>query len=101
MSSKDKENSSAAAAASDRRPSATSVAGSNGSGGGGGGGQKGGGGLEAHQYVGPYRLEKTLGKGQTGKAAKEIFKEILSDIWGLLGISLGTFWGIHFPLGLI
>ena len=21
---------------------------------------------EAHQYVGPYRLEKTLGKGQTG-----------------------------------
>ena len=23
--------------------------------------------MEAHQYVGPYRLEKTLGKGQTGK----------------------------------
>lgn len=22
---------------------------------------------EAHQYVGPYRLERTLGKGQTGK----------------------------------
>ena len=22
-----------------------------------------------HQYVGPYRLEKTLGKGQTGKSA--------------------------------
>lgn len=22
---------------------------------------------EVHQYVGPYRLEKTLGKGQTGK----------------------------------
>ena len=22
---------------------------------------------EAHNYVGPYRLEKTLGKGQTGK----------------------------------
>lgn len=22
---------------------------------------------EIHQYVGPYRLEKTLGKGQTGK----------------------------------
>lgn len=22
---------------------------------------------ESHQYVGPYRLEKTLGKGQTGK----------------------------------
>ena len=26
-----------------------------------------GGSSEAHQYVGPYRLEKTLGKGQTGK----------------------------------
>ena len=25
---------------------------------------------EAHQYVGPYRLEKTLGKGQTGKRQK-------------------------------
>lgn len=23
--------------------------------------------VESHQYVGPYRLEKTLGKGQTGK----------------------------------
>ena len=23
--------------------------------------------IENHQYVGPYRLEKTLGKGQTGK----------------------------------
>lgn len=23
-----------------------------------------------HQYVGPYRLEKTLGKGQTGKCAR-------------------------------
>ena len=42
---------------------------------GGGGGGTGGGGVtgalpptsEAHQYVGPYRLEKTLGKGQTGK----------------------------------
>lgn len=22
---------------------------------------------EVHQYVGPYRLEKTLGKGQTGE----------------------------------
>lgn len=22
---------------------------------------------DTHQYVGPYRLEKTLGKGQTGK----------------------------------
>jgi hypothetical protein len=33
------------------------------------GGAGGGGGGEAPQaqYVGPYRLEKTLGKGQTGK----------------------------------
>lgn len=23
--------------------------------------------VEVQQYVGPYRLEKTLGKGQTGK----------------------------------
>lgn len=23
--------------------------------------------VESHQYVGPYRLEKTLGKGQTGE----------------------------------
>lgn len=23
--------------------------------------------IESHQYVGPYRLDKTLGKGQTGK----------------------------------
>lgn len=30
-----------------------------------------------HQYVGPYRLEKTLGKGQTGKY---IF---LEQIWSL------------------
>ena len=32
------------------------------------GGERSGGttGSEAHQYVGPYRLEKTLGKGQTG-----------------------------------
>ena len=43
------------------------------SGGGGGGGSSGqsvsgsgSGANEAHQYVGPYRLEKTLGKGQTG-----------------------------------
>ena len=31
-----------------------------------GGERSGGTGSEAHQYVGPYRLEKTLGKGQTG-----------------------------------
>ena len=38
---------------------------------GGGGGGGGGGGQppeQSHaQYVGPYRLEKTLGKGQTGR----------------------------------
>ena len=45
---------------------------SGGSGGGGSSGQtgsgsgSGSGANEAHQYVGPYRLEKTLGKGQTG-----------------------------------
>lgn len=26
---------------------------------------------EVQQYVGPYRLEKTLGKGQTGKRARQ------------------------------
>jgi serine/threonine protein kinase len=43
---------------------------SSGGGGGGSSGQSGSGSgsgaNEAHQYVGPYRLEKTLGKGQTG-----------------------------------
>ena len=33
----------------------------------GGGGGGGGGEVPQAQYVGPYRLEKTLGKGQTGK----------------------------------
>jgi hypothetical protein len=28
---------------------------------------------ETHQYVGPYRLEKTLGKGQTGKWGPSLF----------------------------
>lgn len=27
----------------------------------------GGGGIDPRQYVGPYRMDKTLGKGQTGK----------------------------------
>lgn len=27
--------------------------------------------VESHQYVGPYRLEKTLGKGQTGKCQSQ------------------------------
>ena len=31
------------------------------------GGGGGGGGESQAQYVGPYRLEKTLGKGQTGE----------------------------------
>ena len=31
-----------------------------------GGSGGGGGSSDSHQYVGPYRLEKTLGKGQTG-----------------------------------
>ena len=85
MSSKDKENSSAAA--SDRRPS---VASNGGSGAGGGGGQKAasGGGGEAHQYVGPYRLEKTLGKGQTGKTARGNFKAISLNFSGPLRDSL-------------
>ena len=26
-----------------------------------------GGGIDPRQYVGPYRMDKTLGKGQTGK----------------------------------
>jgi hypothetical protein len=64
MSSKDKEN-------------VSSSSGDGGGGGGSGGGAKsapsavatsgGKSSMEAHQYVGPYRLEKTLGKGQTGK----------------------------------
>ena len=29
--------------------------------------EEGGGVTESQQYVGPYRLEKTLGKGQTGE----------------------------------
>ncbi len=27
--------------------------------------------FEAHSYVGPYRLEKTLGKGQTGRIERK------------------------------
>ena len=34
----------------------------------------GGASSEAHQYVGPYRLEKTLGKGQTGKVTAIIIR---------------------------
>ena len=32
---------------------------------------------EAHQYVGPYRLEKTLGKGQTGKKLPLQFSSLI------------------------
>lgn len=32
---------------------------------------------ESHQYVGPYRLEKTLGKGQTGNAPSLPFHLLL------------------------
>ena len=32
---------------------------------------------EAHQYVGPYRLEKTLGKGQTGKKCPFKFSSLI------------------------
>lgn len=39
---------------------------------------------ENHQYVGPYRLDKTLGKGQTGKMIKYIL------------ITKQNFYGIHF-----
>ena len=50
--------------------SGTGQSSSGGGGGGGASGQSGSGSgsgaNEAHQYVGPYRLEKTLGKGQTG-----------------------------------
>lgn len=34
---------------------------------------------EAHQYVGPYRLEKTLGKGQTGTKKLYTFEEKISN----------------------
>lgn len=31
---------------------------------------------QSAQYVGPYRLEKTLGKGQTGEYTKLMFENI-------------------------
>lgn len=31
---------------------------------------------ETHQYVGPYRLEKTLGKGQTGECVADLSRSI-------------------------
>jgi len=34
--------------------------------------------VESHQYVGPYRLEKTLGKGQTGK---NLLKPITTSLY--------------------
>lgn len=33
--------------------------------------------VENHQYVGPYRLEKTLGKGQTGEKKYFIYSMFL------------------------
>ena len=36
---------------------------------------------EAHQYVGPYRLEKTLGKGQTGKTHDIVFDCFFASSW--------------------
>lgn len=35
---------------------------------------KDGGGAQHAQYVGPYRLEKTLGKGQTGACGRLGFR---------------------------
>ena len=31
---------------------------------------------ESYQYVGPYRLEKTLGKGQTGQTQKIVIFQL-------------------------
>lgn len=36
--------------------------------------------IESHQYVGPYRLDKTLGKGQTGKVSFNHFFLILYSV---------------------
>ena len=44
-------------------------------GGAGGGGSGGAGEPSQAQYVGPYRLDKTLGKGQTGRNL--LFKDFL------------------------
>lgn len=34
---------------------------------------------QSSQYVGPYRLEKTLGKGQTGRSLEAIPESGISD----------------------
>lgn len=41
--------------------------------------------VESHQYVGPYRLEKTLGKGQTGMCM------FLNNIAGIFCIEFELF----------
>ena len=50
------------------------------------GGGGGGGGEPQAQYVGPYRLEKTLGKGQTGEWS-------FIQEWGMREESLGWLTG--------
>lgn len=37
--------------------------------------------VENCQYVGPYRLEKTLGKGQTGMYSQKIYIQIYVHIY--------------------
>lgn len=36
--------------------------------------------IESHQYVGPYRLDKTLGKGQTGKVSLNHFSSFIYSL---------------------
>jgi hypothetical protein len=47
---------------------------------------------EGFQYVGPYRLEKTLGKGQTGECLKfflvTFLKQELLNLIGLVGLEI-------------
>lgn len=40
--------------------------------------------IESHQYVGPYRLDKTLGKGQTGKVSLNHFYFIHSLLFDVV-----------------
>jgi hypothetical protein len=50
---------------------------------------------ETYQYVGPYRLEKTLGKGQTGKFKQDevllTFNLLMNGICSVYLLLLG--WG--------
>jgi len=47
---------------------------------------------ETHQYVGPYRLEKTLGKGQTGEWTVALLSLSLSlfPLKNIIAIDDGT-----------